>query len=79
MNAHRVEVFHVADYDAVIILITHYLVFIFSPAQYAFFYQDLLDTRITQTQSNYFLQLLLIFSNAAAGATHQHLFGAVVA
>ena len=41
MYAHRVEVFHIADGDAVALGIAHYLIFNFLPARDAALHQDL--------------------------------------
>ena len=67
---HRVEIFHVADGDAVVIAIPHNFVFDFLPAGHAALNEHLADHGIVQSLDNYFYKLFFILGNTASGAAH---------
>ncbi len=66
--AHRVDIFHVADGDAVIRMIPHHFVFDFLPAGHGPFNQGLADQGVHQTLGGDVIQLIHVVSDTAAGA-----------
>ena len=68
MDAHRVQVLHVADCDGGIVLIPHHFVFDFFEALDAFFNQDFPDGRKLQGMFHQRHELCFVVSEAAAGA-----------
>ena len=70
VNAHRVQVFHVAHGDHIALVVTHHLVLDLFPAGDALFHQDLVNGRKAQAVGGDLVQLLRGFANAAAGAAH---------
>ena len=46
MDPHRIQVFHIADYDAIVIAIPHYFVFDLLPLLEVFLDQDLFDPTV---------------------------------
>ena len=70
MDTHRVKVLHVADSNAVVVAVTHYLVLDFLPACHAALNQHLADHGILQALDNDINQLVLALGNTAAGAAH---------
>ena len=70
MDTHRVKVLHVADSNAVVVAVTHYLVLDFLPACHAALNQHLADHGILQALDNDVDQLVLALGNTAAGAAH---------
>ncbi len=71
MNAHRIDIFHVADGDAVIGRIAHYFVFDLFPSQQAFFHQHLMAHARCQPVFHSGLQLCHGVDDAAAGPTQR--------
>ena len=69
MNTNRVKVFHVADYDTVIISITHNFVFDFFPACYTAFDENLTYHTVFKTTDNDFDEFFFIFRNTATCTT----------
>ena len=69
MDAHRVQVLHVADGDGGIVLIPHHFVFDFLKALDAFLNQHFPDGRKLQGVFHQRHELCFIVRKAAAGAT----------
>ena len=70
MDAHGVQVFHVADGNHVALGVPHDLVFDFFPAGDALFHQDLMDGRKAQAVGGDLMQLFPVLADTAAGTTH---------
>ena len=49
MDSHRIHVFHIADYDAIVIAIPHDFVFDLLPLLEVFFDQDLFDPTVSKS------------------------------
>ena len=60
MDPHGVEVFHVADYDAIVITIPHNLVFDLLPLLEVFLDQDLLDPTVGKSSEGNLSERTLI-------------------
>ena len=71
MDADRVEVFHVADGDAVVMAIAHDFVLDFLPAGNAALDEDLANHRVRQAFDDDFDEFFLVVRNTAAGAAHR--------
>ena len=68
MDTNRVDIFHIADSDAVSCAVTHYFVFDFFPACDTSFYQDLSYSGKTQSVLQNGLQLCLIMGDSTAAS-----------
>ena len=66
MNAHGIEVFHVADRDAIAFAISHHLVLHFLPAQQAALHHQLAPHAELESLAAGFPELLAITRNAAS-------------
>ncbi len=66
--AHRVDVLHVADGDAVVVAVAHHLVLHFLPARDALLDEDLLVQALQQAGRGDVDELLAVVGDAAAGA-----------
>ena len=71
VHAHRVEVLHVADGDAVVGAVAHHLVLDLFPAEQAALQQHLVDGAGGQPAADDLLQLLRCEGDAAAGAAER--------
>ena len=69
MYAYRVNIFHVADSDAVSCAVTHYLILDFFPACNAAFYENLSHSGKTKTVFQDFTKLNLIICDSAAASS----------
>ena len=70
VDAHGVQVLHVADGDDIALVVTHHLILDLFPARNALFHEDLVDGRQTQAVGADLDQLLAGLADAAAGAAH---------
>ena len=70
VDAHGVQVLHVADGDDVALVVPHHLIFDLFPAGDALFHQDLVDGGKPQAVGADLDQLGLVLADAAAGAAH---------
>ncbi len=68
MDPHRVDVFHVADGDAVVFMVPDHFVFDFLPAGHGPFDQGLADQGVHQPFGGDVIQLVHVVGNAAPGA-----------
>ena len=68
MNTYRVDIFHVADDNAVISLIAHYFIFDFFPAGNGPFDEDLIDRAEFNTARSNHKQFVIVVGNTTAGA-----------
>ena len=64
MDPHRIQVFHIADYDAVVIAIPHDLVFDLLPLLEVLLDQDLFDPTIGESSEGNLPERALIKGNA---------------
>ena len=71
MDADRVEVFHVADGDAVIIAVAHDFVLDFLPAGYAALDEDLANHRVVEALDDDIDELFFVLRDTAARAAHR--------
>ena len=69
MYPHRVDVFHVADGDAVVLMVPHHFVFDFFPAGHGPFDQGLTDQGVHQPLGGDVIQLIHVVGDAATGTT----------
>ena len=65
MHTYRVNIFHIADCDAVTCTVTHYLIFNFFPSGNTTLYQNLSYTGKTKAVFQNFTKLCLIVGNTA--------------
>ena len=70
MHAHGVEVFHIADGDAVVVAVTHDFVFDFLPAGHTALDKHLTNQGVIQALDDDINEFFLILGNAAARAAH---------
>ena len=70
MHADRIEVFHVADGNAVVVAVAHDLILDFFPPGNAALDQDLANHGVIEALDDDFDEFFFIFRNAAAGAAH---------
>ena len=70
MHAHGVEVFHIADGDAVVVAVTHNFVFDFLPAGHTALNEHLTNQGVIQALDDNIDEFFLILGNAAARAAH---------
>ena len=70
MNTDRVNIFHVADCDAVIVAVAHDLVLNFLPACDAALDKYLPDHTVFETFDNNLNQFFFVIGNTAAGSAH---------
>ena len=70
VHAYRVEVFHIADGDAVVIAVTHDLVLDFLPAGHAALDEHLAYHGVVEALDDNLNEFFLILCNAAAGTAH---------
>ena len=68
MDAHRVQVFHAADGDAVVFRIPQHFIFNFLPAGHAALDERLADEAVGQSFVDDIIQLVIVMGDAAAGA-----------
>ncbi len=66
---YRVDVFHTADSDAIIITISHHFKFNFFITSHATFDQNLLDWAILQSLSNNAAQFMVILTVSTTGSS----------
>ena len=71
MHAHGIDVFHVADRDAVSGAVAHHLIFDFLPAGDAALHQNLTHTGETQAVCQNLLQLHLVMGDTAAASSQR--------
>ena len=69
VDAHGVEVLHVADDDAVVRGIPHDLVLVLLPSEDALLDEDLMDPGVGESAGADVLQLLLVVGDASAGSS----------
>ena len=68
MHTYRVNIFHIADCDAVTYTVTHYLIFNFFPSGNTTLYQNLTYTGKTKSVFQDFTKLCFIVGNTATAS-----------